>query len=273
MNHQKQYHFCNNCGKQGHIFGSCKLPITSLGVVAFKKEDNIIKYLLICRKDSLGFIEFLRGKYPLYDKDYILNLINEMTQKEKNLLQTKSFEDLWILLWGNFIGIQYRQEEKHAKEKYIQIKRGINTIDEGNYDLSSLLEESINNWKTPEWGFPKGRRNYQETDMKCAFREFNEETGYESEKLDLISNISPFEEIFMGSNYKIYKHKYYLGYFRKNEYMDDDISIGMFQKSEVSDMRWGSYEEAIELIRPYNIEKINMLDNINKTLLEYRLIS
>lgn len=273
MNRQKTYHFCNNCGKQGHIFGSCKLPIISLGIVAFKKEQGLIKYLLICRKDSLGFIEFLRGKYPLYNKDYILNLINEMTQKEKQLLQTKSFEYLWKLLWGNFIGVQYRQEEKHAKEKFIQIKRGIKTFDEGNYDLSSLIAESIYNWETPEWGFPKGRRNYQETDLKCAFREFNEETGYERGNLDLISNVAPFEEIFMGSNYKTYKHKYYLGYFRKNECMNKDESINNFQKSEVSDMQWVSYKEAIKLIRPYNIEKLNMLSDINKTLLGYRLIS
>jgi 8-oxo-dGTP pyrophosphatase MutT (NUDIX family) len=109
--------------------------------------------------------------------------------------------------------------------------------------------------------------------MNCALREWEEETGYDKQSVRLINNVLPLEETFMGSNYKTYKHKYYLGYFRKNEYMDDDISIDKFQKSEVSDMRWVSYEEAIELIRPYNIEKINMLDDINKTLLGYRLIS
>ena len=35
--------------------------------------------LLICRKDSLGYIDFLRGKYPLYDQKYIQALVDEMT--------------------------------------------------------------------------------------------------------------------------------------------------------------------------------------------------
>ena len=91
MHRQKTYHFCNNCGKQGHMFNSCKLPIISLGIIAFRKVDNNIQYLMICRKDSLGFIEFLRGKYPLYNKNYILNLINEMTSEEKKMLLEKDF--------------------------------------------------------------------------------------------------------------------------------------------------------------------------------------
>ena len=62
--------------------------------------------------------------------------------------------------------------------KFIQIKRGIQIYNEGSYDLESLVKGSRTYWKTPEWGFPKGRRNYQENDLACALREFQEETGY-----------------------------------------------------------------------------------------------
>ena len=84
----KLYKFCNNCGKQGHIFNQCKRPITSSGIIAFRKRKNTNKmeYLMICRKDSLGYIDFLRGKYPLYNKQYILTLINEMTLQKKIIL-------------------------------------------------------------------------------------------------------------------------------------------------------------------------------------------
>ena len=267
MNRLKTYHFCNNCGKQGHMFNGCKLPIISLGIITFKYIKEHIYYLMICRKDSLGFIEFLRGKYPLYNKDYILNLVNEMTEAEKKMLLEKEFSELWKYLWGDFVGVQYRNEERHAREKFIQIKRGIQIYDEGNYDLDSLISESKTNWQTPEWGFPKGRRNYQETDIKCSFREFHEETGYDKDSLDLVTNVAPFEEIFMGSNFKTYKHKYYIANFK------GPPTTPEFQKSEVSDMRWVNFEEATKLIRPYNIEKIKMLSDINKTLQEYRLIS
>ena len=165
------------------------MPITSVGIVSFIKEKDTLKYLMICRKDSLGYIEFLRGKYPLYNKDYIQTLVDEMTISEKERITSNSFDDLWKGLWGDFIGIQYRSEEKHAKEKFIQIKRGIQIYNEGSYDITTLVKESNTTWDTPEWGFPKGRRNYQETDITCAYREFNEETGFMKEDLNMITNI------------------------------------------------------------------------------------
>ena len=268
MHRQKTYNFCNNCSNQGHLFNQCKMPITSIGIVAFKKEQTNLKYLMICRKDSLGYIEFLRGKYPLYNKEYIQTLIDEMTVTEKENIISNNFEELWKSLWGDFIGIQYRSEEKHAKDKFTQIQRGIQIYSEGNYDLTSLVKESKTQWTTPEWGFPKGRRNYQETDITCAYREFNEETGYMKEDLDMITNIQPFEEIFIGSNYKSYKNKYYVAKLISG----GDVSTS-FQKSEVSDMRWLTLDKCLSIIRPYNLEKIQLIKDINNVLERYRLIS
>ena len=164
----KNYNFCNNCGKIGHSYNQCNKPITSLGIIAFNKREGSLKYLLICRKDSLGYIEFLRGKYPLYNREYIQNLINEMTIDEKNRLLSKTFDELWKSLWGDYVGLQYRNEEKHSRDKFNQIKRGIHIYDEGSYDLEIMINESETNWETPEWGFPKGRRNYQEIWQKAC---------------------------------------------------------------------------------------------------------
>ena len=48
------------------------------------------------------------------------------------------------------------------------------------YNLDSIIEETYgeSDWTEQEWGFPKGRRNFQEKDYDCAIREFTEETGY-----------------------------------------------------------------------------------------------
>ena len=265
------YQFCNNCGKQGHLFNQCNKPIISSGVIAFRRnkgDANEFEYLMICRKDSLGYIDFLRGKYPLYSKSYILTLINEMTTEEKGRLFAQTFEDLWKHLWGDFIGIQYRGEERNAKEKFIQIKRGIQVCDGSGYDLESLIEESTTAWETPEWGFPKGRRNYQENDVACALREFEEETGYEKNTISLIKNLLPFDEIFIGSNLKSYKHVYFLGH------ISNTITPSTaFQKSEVSQMNWFTLDECKKRIRIYDIEKLQLIDNINNVLQSYRLIS
>ena len=75
------------------------------------------------------------------------------------------------------------------------------------YTLASLIAESSTAWECAEWGIPKGRRNYQERDLQCGLREWQEETGYLKMDIQIIQNLTPIEEIFTGSNYKSYKHK------------------------------------------------------------------
>jgi 8-oxo-dGTP pyrophosphatase MutT (NUDIX family) len=132
-----------------------------------------------------------------------------------------------------------------------------------------LIENSTTRWAEPEWGFPKGRRNYQEKDLDCALREFSEETGYDAGKLVVMQNIVPYEEIFMGSNVKTYKHKYYVAYFPLK--YDALAHCPKFQKTEVSKMAWFSFDDCIRHIRPYNLEKINILRNVHNALKEYEI--
>ena len=203
----KHNQFCNNCGKIGHSYNQCAKPITSLGIVTFNKCAKNIEYLMICRKDSLGYVEFMRGKYPLYNQDYIQNIINEMTIQEKANLLTKSFAELWKQLWGDYYGVQYKTEEKNAHDKFYQIKEGIHLFDDNFFNLEQLIQKSNTSWTEPEWGFPKGRRNYNENDLSCALREFTEETGFHENDFVIIKNVLPFEEVFMGSNFSSIKFK------------------------------------------------------------------
>jgi len=78
----------------------------------------------------------------------------------------------------------------------------------------------------------------------------------------------PFEEIFIGTNHKSYKHKYFLAYMNETEEI-----LNSFQVSEVSKIEWKTINECLECIRPYNLEKKNLITNINKVLQEYRLYS
>ena len=44
-----------------------------------------------------------------------------------------------------------------------------------------------------------------------------------------------------------------------------------FDKSEVSKMEWKTYDECMECIRPYNLEKKQLLTNIYNVLCKYKL--
>jgi 8-oxo-dGTP pyrophosphatase MutT (NUDIX family) len=261
---------CNNCGKQGHQFHQCKLPITSYGIILFKSSEEGIKYLMIRRKDSFGYIDFLRGKYILHNIEQLQNMFNEMSVEEREKIKTHNFETLWKNMWSDIhLGTQYRSEELSSQKKFDILKNGI-TIGTEYVSLETLINDSTTKWKETEWEFPKGRRNFQEKDLDCAIREFEEETGISKKDLTIIENIVPFEEIFIGSNHKSYKHKYFLAYMDTKE-EDKNVSLYNYQQTEVSKIEWKSLEDCLESIRPYNLEKKQLIININKVLKEYRL--
>jgi 8-oxo-dGTP pyrophosphatase MutT (NUDIX family) len=242
---------------------------------------------MIRRKDTLGFVDFMRGKYSIYNKEYILNMIKQMTNDEKSRLITDPFVKLWNDLWGgstyksaaveaaatpndNTFGPANRQlnykdpykaEEQNSRNKFESLRSGVYTKT-NSYNLEELVQMTEQNWTEPEWGFPKGRRNYQEKDYDCAVREFCEETGYSPDNLIPLKNIQPFEEIFTGSNYKSYKHKYYVTYMK----YEDTLSSRRLQVCEVSESSWMAIEECNAAIRPYNVEKKRLLVAVDKML-------
>jgi 8-oxo-dGTP pyrophosphatase MutT (NUDIX family) len=244
---------CNNCGGNGHLFFNCKRPITSLGIVCFRVNvKGETEYLLIQRKDTLGYVDFLRGKYSEKNMFQLKNILMEMTEKEKTLIMTRGYPELWAKLWN-------KSEEEYDstnRDKFDYIKKH-------NRDLFEIASP----WTDPEWGFPKGRRNFKEKDIECALREFEEETGYDRKQIKMIENLTGFEEIFTGSNMKSYKHRYFLAKIPYFITLDDKN----FQKSEVGNLKWMNYEMAREHIRPYNTEKLDILRSIH-TLLEESII-
>ena len=263
--------YCNNCGKIGHMYNQCKIPIISIGVIAFRFHENQIQYLMIRRKETLGFIDFMRGKYSITNDEYILNMMKQMTTTEKDKLTKGNFDEIWKEIWCDMeSSMQYKSEKVSSQDKFNILRDGVN-VKGRQFSLESLLEESkrFTEWSNPEWGFPKGRRNPYEKDYDCAVREFTEETGYNKDHLKNIQNIMPIYEILTGSNYKSYKHKYFM---MLMDY-EDTTSVFDFQKSEVSKMEWFNMQDCINEIRPYNLEKIKMITNVDRCLSEMTICS
>ncbi len=259
---------CNNCGKQGHLFHQCKLPITSYGIVVYRYNGRGVReYLMIRRKDSFGYIDFIRGKYNVNNFEQLKVIFNEMSMSERLKILNNDFNTLWKEMWGgdNHNNSQFKNEEINSQAKFETLKNGL-VIDNKEINLEYIVKICTTSWNETEWEFPKGRRNFKEKDLECALREFQEETGISSKNINVIDNIVPFEELFIGSNLKPYKHKYYVAHM--NNTNSDNFS---FQKSEVSKMEWKTIEDCLQSIRPYNLEKKNIIININKMLEEYRI--
>jgi 8-oxo-dGTP pyrophosphatase MutT (NUDIX family) len=241
---------CSNCGRAGHFFRECREPITSLGILAFKRPTaNTVQWLLIRRRVSIGFIEIMRGKYELRDLSGIQLLIDQTTLGEREQLATRTFADLWRDLWNGAASRRYNSEYEQAKVKF-ELLRGRGAI-------AAAIRASTTTWAEPEWGFPKGRRSSSESEIECALRETFEEAGVRKQDLRIAAG-EPLLEEYRGSNGISYRHRYWLAEAPPNLVVRMDPT-NIDQRREISDVRWCTYDEAMGLIRDYNIEKRSVL--------------
>lgn len=188
-----------------------------------------------------------------------------MTKEEKKKILNQSFKELWDSVWIN------EGTNKHYKSEFEYSQKKYNTLNEGFIKNSRLINlgilvnetESIN--KVLEWGFPKGRRDKNETDIGCAQREFQEETNYVVNDYIHSEDLPIFSEEFIGSNGVAYKYNYYICRSKKK----DDCYINPNNKSqiyEIGDIGWFTFEESAQLIQ--NKRRISILYKINNILLK-----
>lgn len=288
------FHFvkstCTNCGNVGHTYRTCVSPITSYGAILFRVHDaswnqasiltslhnsitgfegfySKLEVLLIQRRDSLGFVEILRGKYQLSDQEYIRKQIYGMTDAERKKLLEKPFDELWSELWGyDARGTNhYRNDKEISRQKLNALREGVEFVPGTKSTLEELIAECTVHWDTPEWGFPKGRRDQGEKDLVCALREVQEETGISKEQCLVVQNLEPLNETFFGSNQIHYCHKYFTFFVPSHvEVKYDETNPHM--KREIGDLRWFSMEDALQKIRSDNVEKREILLRMNTLL-------
>lgn len=239
--------YCLNCGKTNHMMNTCTEPFSSYGLLCFYKKtpEHDPKVVMVCRKHTIPYIDFLRGKYDVNKLGYILELFSKMTATEIGKITTladfaKLRTDLGL---NNRTQKAYKLEYETSELKFnYLLKLGIlhklitcinhiyktdftlyNTPDNETTALakeiilkemkdiiSSLDDPQPSLYITPEWGIPKGKRLLRETDLQCSIREFSEETGIPAHYIRIYKNVVPLEEIYVGMNNQQYKHIYFI---------------------------------------------------------------
>lgn len=290
---------CDNCGCSGHDYRACTQPITSWGIILvrmfnndfksdcknptdikkFDGSDGIklrslqdakyvaenmesIKFLLVSRKHSLGYTEFIRGNYKRDNIDGIIYLFRQMMPEEIKNMATKNFDELWDEFWGNDL-----RKKAYNKKQYFDSKENFDSLkNKVGVDLS--LDFYIKNVKPlydiAEYGLPKGRKQRGESDIECAIREFCEETGYAQQDIKIINNVKPIIENMTGTNGISYRFVYYLA-----EDISENIpKICEKNSNEIGNIGFYSYNECLQLLREYHDEKRNIIKNVFMFYLE-----
>lgn len=251
--------------------------VTSYGIICYCLKYNIKtnsvrpEYLMVQRKDSVCFVEFIRGKYSLTQREYIKTLFSNMTPKERELIRNHTFDEVWAILCNNM----YKTFSEHnaSREKYKALKLGMNAEnDNGTYlfDINYIIDNTKSNVPEPQWEFPKGRRNANENNVDCAVREFEEETGISRSKILLSGKICPISLEKMGCNGILYKGLYFIA---KNIEKVDKVALSCLndtQKREISNVTWLDYTAVVA--RLHNDDQVKAFDKLNRKIVETLLI-
>ncbi len=255
---------CNNCGIKGHSYRDCRKPVLSYGHILYRTDTAEPQILMVQRKDSLCYIEFIRGKYDVYNPSYIQMLISKFNKEERKRVIEDDFETLWRKLWGikNDTGENtYKSDYYKGYEKYCKLVAGV-SAQNSYYTLKSLLENAPEPYLESEWEFPKGRRNVGETNRECAIREFQEETNYTTRDYQLIENIAPLDEEYMGENHIRYKHVYYLGFLTNLSTVPYLSETNPHQINEIKDIQWVTKTQALQKIRDYQTTRKTIVNRV-----------
>jgi 8-oxo-dGTP pyrophosphatase MutT (NUDIX family) len=272
-------------------------PIASYGVICFRwrAESSAPEYLFVQRKDSLSYVEFIRGKYTLQNRGYLARLLQNMTPDERQRLATCTFDALWTSFWLVDHSRAFVKEYHQSRSLFDALRRGYRlrlTSDDtasaasanagaGGDDrivpitLDALIAQTRARYDETEWGFPKGRRNINETDIRCACREFREETGVDIATVT-VANVRPFEETFTGSNRVRYRHVYYMaqvpppppGDLGRSDALLNRLSP--VQQREIRAVAWFDFDGINARIRPENVERREMFGRAHAWVLANR---
>lgn len=240
--------FCNNCGNHGHLFKNCNLPVTSYGCILFH-NDSI---LMINRKDSICYIEIMRGKYSFNNIHNLRLLLSRITKDEYNKLRHWDFDRLWSVLWNKPVASkQFRCKTYYKSKELLYELREKNMID---VDPETLYDET-------EWEFPKGRRNKKESDFDCANRELKEETNIRDEDYYIVNESDIIIEDIFGENNIPYRSIFYIGKCQNKNNIKID-STNKEQISEIGDIQWFTKDVALSKLRDYQNTKKKIINQL-----------
>ena len=227
------------------------------------KINESIQFLMVQRKNSLGYLEFIRGRYNIDNLTTLTHLLEQMTNEELNNINNNDFDYLWNNLWdsNNIRNKNHHKEYLNSKQKLYQLKLNNNNI----------LTETKPLYNFNEWGFPKGRRESYESDLVCAIREFEEETNLKEDNYIILDKCKSIRENLIGTNGVDYAHNYYISILNNN------LSSVDKNNREIGQAKVLNLNECLEKIRPYHKNKIKIIKNIytiiNNFLSEYYSIS
>lgn len=266
---------------------------TSAGIACcrFNNEKNQYEIIMVQKRYTYAFVDFVLGRYSQKLNKSILALINKMTVQERLDILSLNFNMLWFKIWCNFPKINPRDETRWANndDSWMAIYKKITLVDymkpsrmhnsrrglylksKFKFDLLTSRDRGlrINNIikmagkpSVLMWEIPKGKVHKSEPMLHGAMREFEEETNIDLDFSDIVTGISPFVECYRNRN-RVYRNIYYIASIKSNVTPSIDFS-NILQVVEIGDIKWMGINELRNASN--NTRIISTVESILKTV-------
>ena len=245
------------------IFKDCIRFKQSSGIVLCHYNDTSKEYevVLVQRRYTYAFFEFIQGDYSMAKKSYYMYLQN-MTVNELIMIYSSPFEVLWHFIWlDNGDEMCF----KECKQKF--------EMNWGNRSELRKIILKVRSHGKLEWMFPRGQsiRSKNETPIECAIREFKEETGISSECYTIIPEyLYVVEYIHLEIKYIM---KFYMAILKSEYYQRlSEFKLSLLDEAtcEVHSIKWCSisYIKSLPILLNLNLEffispALNILRRMN----------
>lgn len=253
----KQWKKCTNCGQKGHFHKDCAEAKISIGIILFRynvfAKTRQVEYLLIRRKYTFAYTDFIRGNYDYTDFNEVTNLLKGISPTEReNILSNNEFGYFWNDIWtsSEYITEKFKKDYEIAESKFKLLTTGMSPYG----SIKDLFEKYPSENKGPTWEFPKGKRDINESNIKCACREFQEETDIPPDEYELRFDYSPVNEEFVGNNGIHYKYIYFVGQSHDLDRVPTINEKNKHQIHEIGEIGWFNSADVIERIGGSHLE-------------------
>ena len=193
-----------------------------MGVILCRRTDKGLQALLIQRRYTYAYVEFLHGRdYP--------GIFNHMTVNEVLDIATLDFRQMWRRVWLDAEPTDfYYRKLANFNMRHLGKRRGKGLLRQlrGSKPLGTL-----------PWCLPRGQKKADEDNIVCAVREFEEETRIKKKHYTLLMSARPIRSSYID-NGRRYIKEFYVGYTSSPLAMATTNMGDVDQISEVATIRW-----------------------------------
>lgn len=197
------------------------------GIACVRYNDVARQYeiLMVRKRCTYAFISFVSGRYCRNDERTIMDLLNAMTNQEKLDVLSLDFDILWWRLWlarsHEYVtthGLPLKANPADSKEwmtiyekrtlwslmstEQSSTRQSLYVKKKAKFERSFLIDNGIllerlvrasQGSKNLMWDVPRGGKDGCESDLECAIREFEEETGVKKKDYRILYGAPPFK--------------------------------------------------------------------------------